>query len=160
MLQQFDSLLLWHSAHTIYSASTNFLFLDVYWVTWLILFFLAHTIFLTHTVYLAHTICSAHTVSSAHTICSAHIFFLAHTVCSTHTIFSFHVLASNSLTMHYVITILANSCNPLHNHNSTFSLGHLVTSHLLKTFWNFLINHQSTKWYYLNQITKCLAYNK
>ena len=30
--------------------------------------------------------------------------------------------------MHHVITILTNSCTPLHNHNSTFPLGAILTS--------------------------------
>ena len=45
--------------------------------------------------------------------------------------------------IHCVITILTDSCTSLHNHNSNFSLGLLVTSYWLKPFQIFFINQLS-----------------
>ena len=59
-------------------------------------------------------------------------------------------VASNRSSMHYVITILADSCTPLHNHNSTFPLATFVTS-----CWSNSLNllHQSNLLYQSNQLS-------
>ena len=122
MLQQLGTMLLCHSA------------LDV---TWHQLTFChsTHTITRHQLIFFVTRLPLICSVTIGFCIYSAPTVFLLGLLCLFFPSFTF-----KRLSMHCVITFLTNSCNPLHNHNSTFPLGLLVTSCWLRPFQIFFIN--------------------